>query len=401
MEDRGFDLGSAALQQPTPDRRRTISPADRVAERGRFAPPADGSLPVLDADESLVFASDNYLGLTADERIQDAACQAATAVGTGAGASRTATGDTLVHHDLEDRLAEITDTERALSFSSRYTATIGTITALDPDVIFTDERNHASIADGCRLADATVVTYAHGDVDALDAALAQQAERAECDESWLIVTETVFGADGSVAPLAAICDAAESYGAWIVVDESHAVGLYAAGGGVVQAETLADRVDVQLGALSNALASQGGYVAGTDTLISHLLSESRPFTAVAGLAPTAAAAASEALHVARHEDLREQLWENVAHMRDGLESLGLTVLGDSQILCVLTGEERDACALADGLRERGIASLPICPPTTPTGASGLRLTPMATHTEGDIRACLEAIQAAGSEIGLY
>lgn len=359
--DRGFDLEARLGSLEERAQKRTLSPVDRVAERGYFADAAGGDLPVLDTDEALVFSSNNYLGLTDDQRVQDAARQAAATVGTGAGASRIITGDTMVHHDLERLLAETKGTERALAFSSGYAANVGTITALEPDVIFSDERNHASLIDGCRLADCETIVYDHCDPASLRDALESRAAVADStnadagteDESWLIVTDTVFSVDGTVAPLSAICDLAEEFGAWVMVDEAHATGLYADGGGVVQAEGLEDRVHIQMGTLSKALASQGGYVAGSDALIESLLNEARSFAFSTGLAPTAAAAASEALHLARHSEAREQLWENVAHLRDGLETMGFSIPGESQILPVIVGDQRDALAFADGLRARG------------------------------------------------
>ncbi|MFB1065220.1 aminotransferase class I/II-fold pyridoxal phosphate-dependent enzyme [Natrinema sp. H-ect4] len=406
MADRGFDLEDRLETLETNDLKRALSPVDRVAERGYFAQPSGDELPVLEAGEALVFASNNYLGLTDDQRVQDAARQAAATVGTGAGASRLVTGDTMVHRDLERLLAETKRTDRALAFSSGYAANVGTITALEPDVVFSDELNHASIIDACRLADAETVVYDHCDVESLRSMLEERADRASrdgrkpADESWLIVTDSVFSMDGTVAPLQAICDAAEAFGAWVMVDEAHATGLYAHGGGVVQAEGLEDRVQIQMGTLSKALASQGGYVAGSTELIECLCNDARSFVFSTGLAPPAAAAASEALHVARHGDARERLWENVAHLRDGLESMGFAVRGDSQILPVVVGDRADAMALAEGIRERDVVAPAIRPPTVPAGTSRIRVAPMATHDRDDIIDCLEAFRAAGEEVGL-
>ncbi len=400
MEDRGFDLEDRLATLCDAGLKRTLAPTDRVAERGYFAAPAGGDLPVLETEEQLVFASNNYLGLTTDQRVQDAARQATAVVGTGAGASRLVTGDTLVHHDLERQLAETKGTERALAFSSGYAANVGTIAALGPDVIFSDEHTHASIVDGCRLADADVEFYDHCDAAALHLAMERRAGEATGDQSWLVVTDSVFGADGTVAPLEGICDVAEDFGAWVMVDEAHATGLYVNGGGVVQAEGLEERVHVQMGTLSKALASQGGYVAGSETLIETLINDARSFVFSTGLAPAVAATASESLHVARHSDVRERLWDNVAHLREGLESMGYEVLGDSQILPVLVGDRRDALDLADGIGERGVVATSINPPTVPEGTSRIRVAPMATHHEGEIVACLEAFEAAGEEVGL-
>jgi len=207
--------------------------------------------------------------------------------------------------------------------------------------------------------------------------------------------------DGDIAPLAQLCDVAERYGAWVMVDEAHATGVFGeTGGGVVQREGLSDRVDVQLGTLSKALAAQGGYVAGDETLIETLLNAARPFVFSTGLAPPAAGAAREALRIAREGERRDRLWTVVADLRDGLESAGFEVLGQSHILPVLVGDRADALALERAVRDRGIVAPAIRPPTVPEGESRLRVAPMATHTDAEIDRCLAAFRAAGEEVGL-
>ncbi len=409
MNDRGFDLNARVDQRTSPNGQHEFTPTDRIAERSYFSAPPHGGLPVLEGQELLVFASNNYLGLAADTRVQNAARQAATTVGTGTGGSRIDCGDTIIHHDLERQLAETMETDRALVFPSEHAAIVSTMCALEPDVVFADEGVQSSVFDGCRLAgaasDVTVVRYAHRDPADLEAKLRARARgegvvesdsefksksETETDtetESWLIVTETVCRFDGTVSPLSALCDAAEAFGAWVMADESHAMGLYANGGGVVQAEGVADRVDIQVGSLAGALASQGGYVAGSAALID-LLTEER-FQRAAGLNPPAVAAASEALHLARHSDRRDQLWENVAHLRDGLETMGYTVAGRSQICAIDVGDTATADTVARSLRERGIV---VQHSRQPSDAGGLRLTPIASHTSPDIVACLEAVQ---------
>lgn len=392
----GFDLASRVAERRERDLYRDLQPTDRVASSAYFAPDPGPGLPVLDGEEHLVFASNNYLGLTQDDRVQEAARRAVETVGSGAGASRLVTGDTLVHRDLEARLAETNGTERALAFSSGYAAAVGTITALDPDVVFSDALTQPSIVDGCRLSDAEVVVYEHGDADDLHEKMAG----CETSGSWVVVTDSVFSMDGTIAPLAAICDVADRHDAWTMVDEAHATGIFEDGGGIVQREGLADRVDVQLGALSTALASQGGYVAGSEALIELLVNDARSFGFSTGLAPSAAAAASEALHIARHSAVRNRLWENVTHLREGLHDVGFDVLGDSQILPVQVGDRTDALALAAAVRDRGIVARAIRPPTVPDGTSRIRLAPMATHDRVDIEDCILAFKAAGEDVGV-
>ncbi|WP_267640382.1 aminotransferase class I/II-fold pyridoxal phosphate-dependent enzyme [Haloarchaeobius amylolyticus] len=400
MSNRGFDLDERVAARRDRDLYRDLAPVDRVAERSYFAPDPGAGLPVLDGRQHLVFGSNNYLGLTQDDRVQQAARDAAEVVGTGAGASRLVTGDTLAHRDLEMQLAEVKDTERALAFSSGYAANVGTIAALSPDVVFSDEFNHASIVDGCRLSGADTVIYDHCDPASLREEMTHRAETHAGDESWLVLTDSVFSMDGTVAPLADICDVVEAFGAWLLVDEAHATGLYDYGGGVVQREGLEDRVHVQLGTLSKALASQGGYVAGSESLVEYLVNTARSFVFSTGLAPPAAAAASEALHIARHGECRDRLWCNVAQLRTGLEDLGYEVWGDSQILPVVVGDRATALDLAEAVREQGVVAPAIRPPTVPDGTSRLRVVPMATHSRSDIEDCIEAFRVAGEEVGL-
>ena len=396
----GFDLEARLARREERGLRRDRSVTERVAGRTRIAPD-----PKTDAarfgSEQVVFASNNYLGLADDRRVQRAAELGSRSVGTGAGASRLVTGDTALHRALERDLAACKDAERALVFSSGYAANVGTIAALAPDVIFSDELNHASIIDGCRLADAETVVYDHCDPTALRRHMAARAETADPDENWLVVTDSVFSMDGDVAPLPALCDAVDDHGAWLMVDEAHATGVLGpSGGGVVQREGLADRVDVQLGTLSKALASQGGFVAGDASLVEYLSNAARSFVFSTGLSPPAVAAAREALRIAREADRASALAENVTRLRDGLETIGYEVLGESHVLPVVVGDRAAAMDLAAALEERGILAPAIRPPTVPAGTSRIRVAPMATHTEADVRACLDAFEAAGREVDL-
>ncbi|MFC7138295.1 aminotransferase class I/II-fold pyridoxal phosphate-dependent enzyme [Halosimplex aquaticum] len=402
MTDRGFDLEARLRERERAGLRRDLRPAETVGARARFADDPRGDAPDYGA-ESLVFASNDYLGLTGDRRVQRAAELAARSVGTGAGASRLVTGDTGLHRALERDLADCKGAERALVFSSGYAANVGTIDALAPDVVFSDELNHASIVDGCRIGADETVVYDHADPDDLRAKLAQRAAGSldsGAEEDWLVVTDSVFSMDGDVAPLAAVCDVADEFGAWVMVDEAHATGLFGDGGGVVQREGLSDRVDVQLGTLSKALASQGGYVAGDEALVEYLLNAARSFVFSTGLAPPAAGAARESLRIARETDRPERLWETVETLRAGLEAMGYEVLGETQVLPVLVGDRDDALALGDRLAESGIVAPAIRPPTVPEGTARIRVAPTATHSAAAVDRCLEAFETAGREVGV-
>lgn len=400
VDGHGFDLAARLADRKRRGLRRDLQPIEQVAARTRVARNPDGDIPTFDGEEHLVFAANDYLGLASDDRVQRAAARAADEVGTGAGASRLITGDTGLHHRLERNIAESKGTERALVFSSGYAANVGTVAALAPDVIFSDELNHASIIDGCRLADAETFAYDHCDAGALGAAMDRRAQEAAPDERWLVVTDSVFSMDGDIAPLRRICDAAECHGAWVMVDEAHATGLYERAGGIVQREGLGDRVHVQLGTLSKTLAAQGGFIAGSERLVEHLLNAARSFVFSTGLAPPAVGAAREALSLARASDRRKRLWSHVNRLREGLEDQGYRVLGETQILSVLIGDSADALALADYLEERGVIAPAIRPPTVPEGTSRVRVAPQATHTDEEIDRCLAAFEAAQADLNL-
>ncbi|MXR52510.1 aminotransferase class I/II-fold pyridoxal phosphate-dependent enzyme [Halovenus sp. WSH3] len=391
----GFGLDERLQQREADGLRRDLTPVDSVAATSRVAADPGGDEPAF-GDRRTIFAANNYLGLAGDEQVIRAAAETAREIGTGAGASRLVVGDTPAHRSLERALAERKGSERALVFSSGYAANVGTLTALDPDVIFSDELNHASIIDGARLSAADVEVYDHCDASALADAMAERAVTAAPGESWLVVTDSVFSMDGDVAPLAEICEVAEEYGAWVMADEAHATGVY--DGGIVGERGLEDRIDVQLGTLSKALGAQGGFIAGDETLIEWVLNAARSFVFSTGLAPPAAAAAECALERAPAQ--RDDLWANVELLRDGLESMGYEVYGETHILPVLVGTREDAVALDDRLREAGIVAPAIRPPTVPEGTSRIRVAPQATHTHREIERCLAAFEAAGEEVGL-
>jgi len=398
---RGFDLQRRLQRRDAEGLRRDLQPVESVESRTRLAPDPGGRVPDFESEaaaETVVFAANDYLGLAGNSRVADAAAETARDVGVGAGASRLVVGDTPSHRRLEQSIATRKGTERAVVFSSGYAANVGTITALDPDVVFSDELNHASIIDGCRLSGADVEIFDHCAVPDLRQAMNRRRQRATDDESWLVVTDSVFSMDGDVAPITDICAAAEEHGAWVMVDEAHATGVY--DGGIVGERGLEDRVHVQLGTLSKALGAQGGFVAGSEPLVDHLVNAARSFVFSTGLAPPLARAADEALTIARETDRPERLRQKAAYLRDGLTGLGFEVLGETHILPVLVGDRGDAVALAEGLRERGVLAPAIRPPTVDEGTSRIRVAPTATHSREALDQCLGAFEVAGREVGL-
>lgn len=347
----------------------------------------------VDGRRALLLCSNNYLGLANHPALREAAVRALGESGVGAGASRLVSGSMREHRELEDALAELKRTEAALVFTSGYHANVGTIPALvgRDDEVFSDALNHASLIDGCRLSRAKVSVYPHVDLDRLEALL--QGSRAN---RRLIVTDSIFSMDGDEAPLAAICDLADRYGAMTLVDEAHATGAVGPrGSGVVGREGLQDRVTVQMGTLGKALGCFGAFVAGRRALIELLINEARSFVFTTALPPAIVAAARAAVEIVTEGDaLRAALAANASQLYRGLTSLGLDVPHESHILAVVIGAPERTMALSARLLELGIYVQGIRPPTVPEGTSRLRVALMATHTREDLEAALSAFRTA-------
>jgi 8-amino-7-oxononanoate synthase len=317
----------------------------------------------------------------------------------GTGSSRLIAGHVDLHAAVEAKLARFKGTEAALLFPSGYQANVGTITALVGwgDHVFSDELNHASIIDGCRLSRATVHVYPHGDVRALERLLAA----APAGGRRLVVSDSVFSMDGDRAPLAALVEVAEHYHSVLMVDEAHATGVMGdRGAGLVEALGLGSRVPVQMGTLGKALGGAGAYVAGSRALVDLLVNRARSFIFTTGLAPAAVAAAGVALDLLSSEpERRHALDANAAYLRRGLASHGFTVGGDTHILPVVLCDNRRTVDFAAALRRHGALVHAIRPPTVPPGTARLRVTPMATHTRAHLDRALAAFAAAAREVG--
>lgn len=378
----------------------------RVRENGlyRVLRPIDGAQDAvvsLDGHDVLLFSSNNYLGLANHPALKRAAAEAIERFGCGSGASRLISGSMAVHHELEARLAALKKTEAALVFPTGYHANVGVLSALmgPGDTILSDNLNHASIIDGCRLSRAEVRVYPHGDTQALAALLAACAPSGR----RLIVTDTVFSMDGDLAPLAELVELARRHDAWLMVDEAHATGVFGPhGGGLVEQAGLVDRVDIHMGTLGKALGGIGAYVAGSRELIDWLVNRARSFIYTTGMPPAAAASALAALDlVEREPERRQRLWDNTRFLSDGLRELGYRI-GDSrsQILPIIIGDARQTMALAEATLRRGVFAHGIRPPTVPEGTSRIRVTPMATHTRAQLERTLDAFEAAGKEVGV-
>ncbi len=338
----------------------------------------------IEGRRTLLLCSNNYLGLASHPALAEAAARAAYEHGVGAGASRLISGSLPIHHALEERLARFKHAEAALLFPSGYHANIGVVTALlgPNDAVFSDELNHASIIDGCRLSRAEVFVYPHRDAAALRRLLSDSKARRR-----LIVTDSIFSMDGDHAPLTEICAAAADYDAMVMVDEAHGTGVIGpTGAGLVEELGLSERVTVQMGTLGKALGCAGAFVAGEQSLIELLVNRARSFIYTTALPPPVVAAVDAALDlVAREPERRTRLRALAADLRKRLLALGLNVAdGDGPIVPVIVGESERAMAWSRALLECGVFVQAIRPPTVPPGTARLRVTLMATHTDDDL-----------------
>ena len=361
---------------------------------------SQGPRVVIDGAEVLLLCSNNYLGLADHPRVRQAAAAAAERYGAGAGASRLISGTMSIHRKLEERLAEFKGAEAALLFGSGYLANTGTVAALAGrgEVVFSDELNHASLIDGCRLSRAETFVYRHRDVEHLEYGLNQVGDRAA-----LIVTDGVFSMDGDVAPLIELTELARRHGCRLMVDEAHGTGALGPGGrGTVAAAGLDGEVDVIVGTLGKALGGYGAYVCASAEVIELLVNVSRPFIFSTAPPPPSVGAALAALSMLdSRPGLVEQLRRNAASLRQALTSNGLEI-GPSrtQIVPVIVGDARRATALAERTLDGGIFAQAIRPPTVPEGSSRLRLTVMANHREDELQRAAKVIARAAIGLGV-
>jgi 8-amino-7-oxononanoate synthase len=355
---------------------------------------------LLDGQPVLLLCSNNYLGLADHPRLRRAAADAALSLGTSAGASRLISGSMSIHAELESRLAAFKGTGAALLFGSGYLANTGAIAALARrgEVVFSDELNHASIIDGCRLAGAETFVYRHADTEHLAWGLRRAAGRAA-----LIVTDGVFSMDGDIAPLPELADLARRHGCRLLVDEAHATGCIGPGGrGSVAAAGLSGEVDVIVGTLGKALGGYGAYVCGSAEIVDFLVNSARPFIFSTAPPPPVVAAAMAALELLIEDPGRvERLGANAAALRAELRTEGLEPIGsETQIVPLVIGEADDAIALCERLLAEGVFAQAIRPPTVPPGTCRLRLTTMATHRIADLRRAARTIGDAARDLGL-
>jgi 8-amino-7-oxononanoate synthase len=367
--------------------------------RMRMVSGPQGPRVVLDGKPVLLLCSNNYLGLADHPRVREAAADAAMRWGVGAGASRLVSGTMTVHRRLEERLAAFEGTAAALLFGSGYLANVGVVSTLAGagSLVCSDELNHASIIDGCRLARAQTFVYRHADVEHLAWGLRNAEGR-----SALIVTDSVFSMDGDVAPLVEIVELARRRRVRVVVDEAHATGCLGPGGrGAVHEAGVADEVDVLIGTLGKALGSYGAYAACDHAMAQLLLNTARPFIFSTAPAPPVAAGALAALELLDSQPQRvARLQSNAAALREELRREGFDVSGSTtQIVPIVVGDARQAMRMCEVAIEGGVFAQAIRPPTVPEGTSRLRLAVMASHTRDELREAAHVLGRAALRAG--
>lgn len=362
---------------------------------------AQSSRTTVNGKRCILLSSNNYLGLTQHPELTAAAREAINLWGTGSGGSRLITGNFRLHEELEETIAAFKSTESAILFNTGYMANLGAITALtgQADVIFSDELNHASIIDGCRLSRAKTIIYPHKNAGALEKLLQQAAGH----RRRLIVTDGVFSMDGDLAPLPRLVELAEKYNALLMVDDAHATGVLGPrGAGTASHFGLEGRIPVQMGTLSKAIGSVGGYIAGSRDLIDYLGNKARSFIFSTALPPAAIAAALAAFKVIQENPgLREALHHNARYFRSGLKQAGFNILAEeSPVIPVLTGDTEKTVQMARLLFSMGVFAPGIRPPTVPPGTGRVRVTVMATHSGDDLDMALDAFARAGRTLGV-
>ena len=364
-----------------------------------------GAWLVVDGKRVLNFCSNNYLGLANHPAMVSAARDILYKYGIGPGAVRSIAGTMDIHLELERRLAAFKGVEAAITFQSGFTANLATIPALvsKEDVIFSDELNHASIIDGCRLSRAGIRVFQHGDIDGLRKLLDETDAVRDAGHHVLVVTDGVFSMDGDIAKLPEIVRAAKEHGAITMVDDAHASGVLGRNGrGTVDHFDLHGQVDIQVGTLSKAIGVLGGYVAGSRTLIDYLIHRGRPILFSTSHPPAVTAACMEAFDILLEEpEIIDKLWENTRFFKKGLEDLGFnTGISQTPITPVIVGEGALAMKLSDKLFEEGVFAQALAFPTVPRGKARVRTIVMATHTQKDLDTALRAFEKVGKELSI-
>jgi len=358
---------------------------------------------MIDGKSFINLSSNNYLGFATEPRLKKAALDATEKYGVGAGAVRTINGTMDIHDELEKAIAEFKHTEAAIAFQSGFNCNMGAISAVmsKKDAILSDELNHASIIDGCRLSGAKIIRVKHQDMDDLRAK-AKEATTSGQYEKVMYIADGVFSMDGDVANIPEIVKIAEELGLITYIDDAHGSGVMGAGAGTVKHFGLSDKIDFQIGTLSKAVGVVGGYVAGSQQLIDWLKVRARPFLFSTSLTPASAAACIEAIRIMSEEPEKiEKLWENGNYLKEGLSKLGFNI-GNSEtpITPCIIGDENLTQKFSKRLYEEGVYAKSIVFPTVPLGTGRIRNMPTAAHTKEMLDDVLAIYEKVGRELNV-
>ncbi|YCA41526.1 glycine C-acetyltransferase [Bacillus sp. JZ8] len=363
----------------------------------------NGPIITIAGRELINLSSNNYLGLATDQRLIDACLEATKTYGVGAGAVRTINGTLDIHDKLEEKLAQFKHTEAAIAYQSGFNCNMAAISAVmdKHDAILSDELNHASIIDGCRLSKAKIIRYNHSDMEDLRTKTRQTKESGMYNKI-MIITDGVFSMDGDIAKLPEIVEIAEEFDVMTYVDDAHGSGVLGNGAGTVKHFGLSDQVDFQIGTLSKAIGVVGGYVAGKRDLIDWLKVRSRPFLFSTAVTPGAVAACIEAIDILMDSsDLQNKLWENSNYLKEGLKALGFDIgASETPITPCVIGDEAKTQEFSKRLNEEGVYAKSIVFPTVPKGTGRVRNMPTAAHTKEMLDHALALYEKVGKEMEL-
>lgn len=367
----------------------------------RIVETQQGPRVIINGKEVILLCSNNYLGLANHPTVKKAANKAIKEYGCGSGASRLISGTMTLHNELEKKIAQFKCTDSALVFNSGYDANVGVISALmnKKDIIFSDELNHASIIDGCRLSGAKMAIYPHKDINALEMLLKKYTSF----RKKLIVTDSLFSMDGDIAPLPDIIFLSKKYSAITMVDDAHATGVFGKKGqGIAKHFNLTKEIDIQMGTLGKAVGSFGAYIAGNRDLIDYLVNRSRAFIFTTSLPPGILAASIAAINIIQSKpDFRAKLWRNIDYFKRGLNKRGfLDSKSESQIIPILIGDSKNTIMAGKYLFNKGVFVVGIRPPAVPRKKARLRLTIMASHTKKDLNYALDVLQEMKNKLCL-
>lgn len=364
---------------------------------------ANGAIITIAGKEYINLSSNNYLGLTTDSRLIQAAVEAVNIYGTGAGAVRTINGTLDVHLQLEEKLAQFKNTESVVVYQSGFNCNMAAISAVmdQHDAILSDELNHASIIEGCRLSKAKIIRYNHSDMDDLRSK-AKTIKESGLYKKIMVITDGVFSMDGDLAKLPEIIEIAAEYDLITYVDDAHGSGVLGGGAGTVKHFGLSDQVDFQIGTLSKAIGVIGGYVAGKKDLIDWLKARSKPFLFSTSMPAAAVAPCIAAIDIIKsNPELIDRLWENGNFLKKGLHELGFDI-GNSEtpITPCIIGDEKLTQQFSKRLYEEGVYAKAIVFPTVPKGGGRIRNMPTAAHTQTMLEKALSIYEKVGKELKL-